>query len=54
MMTTLARHLLILAAILASPFYGVWIFGGWIADKRGQRRVTFLKGDWAGTDFKGK
>jgi nitrate/nitrite transporter NarK len=45
LMTTLARHLLILAAILASPFYAAWIFGGWIADRLGQRRVTFLKGD---------
>lgn len=42
MMVDLARRFLILAAILASPFYGLWIFGGWIADRRAQRKFACL------------
>jgi hypothetical protein len=30
------RYTMILAAIAAAPFYGLWIFGGWIADRRAQ------------------
>lgn len=37
-MITIVRYLLVLMAMLVAPFYGIWIFGGWIADKRGQRR----------------
>lgn len=32
------RYLLIVGAIIASPFYGLWVLCGWIADKRAQRR----------------
>jgi nitrate/nitrite transporter NarK len=34
----IVRYMLILAAICASPAYAVWIAGGAIADKFGQRR----------------
>jgi hypothetical protein len=37
-MINLARRFLILCAILAFPFYVLWIGGGWLADKRAQRR----------------
>jgi len=34
----IARYMLILAAILASPIYALWLAGGAIADRIGQRR----------------
>ncbi len=37
-MITLARYLMILAAICASPFYALWIAGGAIADWRDRHR----------------
>lgn len=37
-MITLVRYILIAMAILAAPFYGLWIFAGWLADRRAQRR----------------
>ena len=33
----IVRYALILAAIVLAPLYGLWVLGGWIADKRGQR-----------------
>lgn len=39
-MITIVTWLLILTAILLSPFYGLWIFGGWICDRREMRRRT--------------
>ena len=37
-MVTLVRWLMILAAIVAYPFYRLWIAGGMIADARERRR----------------
>jgi len=37
-MVTVARHLLILAAIMLSPIYAVWLAGGAICDARDRRR----------------
>lgn len=37
-MTHLARSLLILMAIVLYVPWRIWIFGGWIADRRAQRR----------------
>lgn len=39
-MNALAQLLLIVALIVALPFYGLWIYGGKIADRRGQRAVV--------------
>jgi hypothetical protein len=36
-MITVARLLMILAAIVLSPIYAAWVFGGWLCD-RGERR----------------
>lgn len=44
-MIHLARYLMILMAILAAPFYWLWIFGGWIADRRAQRSLAIMKGE---------
>lgn len=44
-MVTLVRSALIVGAIALSPIYLAWIFGGWIADRAGQRRsLKLLKG----------
>lgn len=43
-MVTLARHALIVLAVMLSPAYALWIFGGWCADHAGQRRYAMLKG----------
>jgi len=34
----IARYILILAAAVVSPIYALWIAGGAIADRLGQRR----------------
>lgn len=39
-MITFTQWVLIIVGVLISPFYGAWIFGGWIADKQAQRRRT--------------
>lgn len=45
-MIFIARNLLIAMAVILGPVYAVWILGGWIADRRGQRRsLKLLKGD---------
>lgn len=44
-MVTLARYVLIAMAVMLALFYVLWIFGGWIADRRGQRACAVLKGD---------
>jgi len=37
-MITLVRWLMIATTIALSPFYALWVAGGWIADKREHRR----------------
>lgn len=37
-MITIIRYALIACAILAFPGYVIWVGGGWIADRRAQRR----------------
>lgn len=37
-MIRLCRYLLILMAIVLYVPWRIWIFGGWIADRRAQRR----------------
>jgi len=36
-MIHVARHLLIATGIALIPVWKIWIFGGWIADRRAQR-----------------
>jgi len=38
MMVTIARHILILTAIVLSPVYALWLAGGAICDARDRRR----------------
>ncbi len=40
LMVTVARWLMILAAIVLSPVYAAWVFGGWICDQQKRRRRT--------------
>lgn len=42
-MISLVRTTLILLAIIASPFYALWVFGGWRMDKRGQNRFHRIR-----------
>lgn len=44
-MITLTRSALIAMAVILAPVYGLWLAGGWIADRRGQRALAVLKGD---------
>jgi hypothetical protein len=45
-MIAIARFLLIALAVILFPVYGLWIFGGRIADRAGQRRASsMMKGD---------
>jgi len=37
-MVTIVRWLMILAAIMLSPFYALWVAGGAICDARERRR----------------
>jgi len=37
MTVTLARYFLIAIGIALIPVWKLWIFGGWIADRRAQR-----------------
>jgi hypothetical protein len=40
MLVSLARISLIILGFLCLPFYGLWIAGGAIADRRERRRVN--------------
>lgn len=45
MIVSLARHFLILLAVILSPIYGAWILCGMLADRAGQCRASaMLKG----------
>lgn len=45
-MIHVARSFLILIGIALIPVWKLWILGGWVADKIGQRRsYSHLKGD---------
>ena len=41
-MVTLVRYLMILVAILLSPFYALWVGGGWAADRLEKHRTHSL------------
>lgn len=44
MTVSLARHALIAMAVILGPVWLVWVLGGMIADRRGQRALAVLKG----------
>jgi len=39
-MVNVARWLMIVAAILLSPLYALWVGAGWIADRMEERRCS--------------
>ncbi len=41
-MIRLATWILTGIAFLLSPIYAVWVFGGWLCDRRERRRATPL------------
>jgi hypothetical protein len=54
MTVTIARHLLIVVAIITFPIYAAWLGCGWVADRLAQRRtLALLKGHNDRIDFKG-
>lgn len=44
-MIFITRNLLIAMAVILAPVWALWVFGGMIADRRGQRALAVLKGD---------
>lgn len=42
-MIHVARFILCAIAIALIPAWKLWILGGWIADKRAQKRLALLK-----------